>query len=58
MITDCTTCKPHAFQDKTYGKNKRVHNLCAGGARCTVCLDVKKMSAETVKAEAAKTKKK
>ena len=31
-------CK-HEFQDKTYGKNKRVMSILAGnkGYRCTVC---------------------
>ena len=29
----------HQFQDKTYGKNRRVHNFQASGhsAHCTVC---------------------
>lgn len=38
----CVTCKPHPFQDKRYGKNRRVFNRrCNKGgndeARCTVC---------------------
>lgn len=38
----------HKFQDKHYGKNKRLHNPLGGkgrggeGYRCTVCGDVKK----------------
>lgn len=29
----------HAYQDREYGKGRRLHNICAGGAkrRCTVC---------------------
>lgn len=41
MITYCgmTNCK-NDFQDKTYGINFRVHNLCGkekAFVRCTVC---------------------
>lgn len=42
-ITRCSSCKPHEFQDKTYGPFMRVHNQCksANGKthkyRCTVC---------------------
>ncbi len=34
----------HEFQDKKYGKGKRVHNACvkSGEYRCTVCQKVKK----------------
>ena len=38
----------HEYQDKVYGKQKRLHNYatCAnnkmGGYRCTVCASVKK----------------
>lgn len=46
MILPCD-CK-HEGQDRTHGKGRRVHNLCAGGkqsgnreARCTVCLKMK-----------------
>ena len=36
MVKRCD-CK-HEFQDKRYGKRKRVHNACGnGGYRCTVC---------------------
>jgi hypothetical protein len=42
MIKRCD-CK-HAYQDKKYGKGKRVHNYIGGnggrrgeGIRCTVC---------------------
>lgn len=37
------TCKSD-FQDKTYGKNMRVHNLkdAGKGAVCTVCGNFKK----------------
>lgn len=37
MIMLCT-CK-HEYQDKLYGKGKRVFNLCKKGisGRCTVC---------------------
>lgn len=39
-ILKCT-CK-HEFQDKTYGKDMRVHNRTKDGkARCTVCNQVK-----------------
>lgn len=32
-------CKPHPFQDQTYGNKMRVMNPTAknGGYRCTVC---------------------
>ena len=42
MIKKCT-CN-HDFQDKRYGKAKRVMNKCAkpGEYRCTVCGVVKK----------------
>ncbi len=35
-------CK-HEYQDKKYGKNRRVHNHCVKAAkwRCTVCGSVK-----------------
>ena len=38
------TCE-HPFQDRVYGTGMRVHNNMGaqgGGARCTVCSDVKK----------------
>ncbi len=40
MIKKCT-CK-HEYQDKKYGQNNRVHNICAKDKnavtyRCTVC---------------------
>jgi hypothetical protein len=36
MILKCE-CS-HAWQDKRYGKGKRVHNKCdSGGYRCVVC---------------------
>lgn len=35
MILRCT-CK-HEFQDKRYGKGKRVFNKTTTGYRCTVC---------------------
>ncbi len=50
MIIRCESCKPHPFQDRTYGANMRVHNPSGGGsggkdkakvrrneASCTVC---------------------
>lgn len=39
MVTICSDCKPHKFQDARYGKNRRVMNLCKEGksVRCTVC---------------------
>jgi|MudIll2142460700_1097286.scaffolds.fasta_scaffold73560_3 hypothetical protein len=44
MIKLCPNCKPHEFQDKTYGKNMRVFNpmrksnsSAIVGFRCTVC---------------------
>jgi len=44
MIVYCKKCKSHPYQDKKYGKNKRVHNKGkAVGVqhkyRCTVCLN-------------------
>lgn len=44
-----TTIKPcnckNEFQDKTYGRGNRVHNLSERGteAKCTVCGDKKKV---------------
>lgn len=44
MILPCT-CK-HPFQDQTYGKGQRVHNMMqkdgklSAKARCTVCKTV------------------
>jgi len=38
MIKKCTCA--HKYQDKIYGKRKRVHNILQGntkGYRCTVC---------------------
>lgn len=35
MIKKCT-CK-HAFQDRRYGKENRVHNETSKGWQCTVC---------------------
>ena len=48
MIMPCT-CK-NEFQDRAYGRGRRVHNPCkfeksgnvGGGQRCTVCGDVKR----------------
>ena len=45
MTKTCKTCKPHVFQDKRFGKGRRVHNPTAGGSKgtikdgwtCTVC---------------------
>lgn len=31
----------YPFQDKRYGRGRRVHNGCAKGWRCTVCKDEK-----------------
>jgi len=47
MILSCN-CKSE-FQDKTYGKNKRVKNPAkkAGGYRCTVCGVVDKSTIPT-----------
>jgi len=39
-MTVTKTCKcTSEFQDKTYGKNQRLHNLSEDGkkAKCTVC---------------------
>lgn len=42
MFTDVRVCKcKHDFQDRTYGEGKRLHNLTATGANCTVCGDKK-----------------
>ncbi len=35
MVRDCT-CE-HAYQDSTYGKNKRVFNAGMKSYACTVC---------------------
>jgi len=37
VVASCTCV--HAFQDKQYGTNRRLHNLCGKGTkrRCTVC---------------------
>jgi hypothetical protein len=32
----------HEYQDKKYGKNKRVHNKTTNGWRCTACGNEKK----------------
>ena len=48
-ILKCTCL--HSFQDERYGFLKRVHNFArkanggAGGHRCTVCQDVKRVGA-------------
>lgn len=36
-ILPCPDCKPHEYQDATYGTNMRVMNGMRGGARCTIC---------------------
>ncbi len=36
-IKSCPNCKPHAYQDKTYGAGNRVMNSMNNGIRCTVC---------------------
>jgi len=42
-MTKILTCDcNHKFQDRTYGKNKRIHNSTAKGWRCTVCDTEKK----------------
>ena len=45
-----SNCRSHAFQDKTYGKDKRVMNTgkAATGTKltCTVCGDTKSIAAE------------
>jgi hypothetical protein len=35
MVLPCN-CR-HEYQDKTYGKNNRVHTHANKGYRCTVC---------------------
>lgn len=40
VVMVCDGCKPHAFQDKTYGVGKRLFNRSgksSGAANCTVC---------------------
>lgn len=39
VVANCSTCRDHAYQDKTYGPKRRLHNLCHKGThrRCTVC---------------------
>lgn len=38
-ISPCPGCKPHAYQDGTYGRGVRLKNQLAKGKgyRCTVC---------------------
>ena len=38
-IVKCTCT--HKWQDKKYGKGRRVANACSKGYRCTVCGNVK-----------------
>lgn len=55
-ILSCKTCRPHAFQDQTYGVDNRVHNptRVSDGAegkykfRCTVCGNERSGSNEEV----------
>jgi hypothetical protein len=38
MYTDVRPCDcTHDSQDQIYGRGKRLHNLTANGANCTVC---------------------
>lgn len=41
----CESCRPHKFQDETYGKNMRVHNQTGNKNtteyRCTICENIK-----------------
>lgn len=39
MIKTCRNCRPHSFQDETYGKNVRVFTETkdGGSKHCTVC---------------------
>lgn len=37
-MTAIKACKcENKFQDRRYGKRRRVHNQCSKGHRCTVC---------------------
>lgn len=62
MILVCTCA--HAYQDKLYGKNRRVHNqsMTKMQARCTVCSNVKSIDATKelikIQKQANKTKSK
>lgn len=57
MYTDVRACGcKHETQDKIYGKDKRLHNLTANGANCTVCGD-KKTSGGYKKTDGDKGKK-
>lgn len=49
MIATCSPCKPHAYQDKKYGTNRRVMNSCKEGKslRCTVCGTEKNAGGDT-----------
>jgi hypothetical protein len=56
-ILKCPSCKPHEFQDRTYGNMNRVHNptMKQGGTaakpvifRCTVCLNEKSASGDII----------
>jgi len=63
-IRECKTCQPHEFQDRTYGKNRRVYTA-RGGKRgaakteekqyCTVCNAVHRVSAAALPKAAAAT---
>lgn len=52
MIRPCTNAScVNEFQDKTYGKGKRVMNICKHGThvRCTVCNHEYALSADQAK---------
>lgn len=46
MSCTCDMGDGAQYQDKIYGKNKRVHNSCKDGFRCTVCGKEKKNAQE------------
>lgn len=58
MIRACAPCKPHPYQDTTYGPHFRVKNKCEKGFRCTVCetIEIYDHKSNVAKPEAKKVK--
>jgi hypothetical protein len=57
LISKCEKCKPHKFQDETYGVNMRVFNRMGKKQgtktqwRCTVCLAIKEFQPSNEKSK-------
>ena len=60
MTTKEASCScESSYQDKKYGKGRRIFNQCVKGWRCTVCGTIKTDSeSKTKEVKPAKTKKK